>query len=141
MKVLLTHLPLLPGNEITPPLGLCTLASWLLHRGHDVQIVDLDLGANAGSDSPRQQVVAHFDSALRQCGPEVVADTSMYSSSLQAEHLVRLAKQYNPAVTTVAGGSHFGALGMQSLRRIPALDYVIEGEGELAFASLLDALE
>jgi len=42
---------------------------------------------------------------------------------------------------TVSGGSHFGALGIQSLRRIPELDYVVEGEAELAFASLLEALE
>ena len=52
-----------------------------------------------------------------------------------------MAKQVDPAIFTVGGGSHFGALGVESLRRIPELDYVIEGEAELAFAALLEALE
>jgi len=74
-------------------------------------------------------------------GPAVVGVTSMYNNSLQAQRLVQLAKQQDPVIVTVSGGSHFGALGIQSLRRIPELDYVVEGEAELAFASLLEALE
>ena len=39
--------------------------------------------------------------------PDVCAVTSMYSNSLQAEHLVRAAKRRRPDLVTVAGGAAF----------------------------------
>src|SRR5262245_8020217 len=140
MNVLLAQPPLLPGTEVTPPLGLCTLAAWLLHRGHQVRIVDLDLEIKRALAEGDTGLPDLFTAALREVDPEVVGVTSMYSNSLQAERLLRAVKQYDPGIITVAGGSHFGALGTQSLGRIPELDYVITGEGEGAFGSLLDAL-
>jgi len=65
----------------------------------------------------------------------------MYNKSLQAEQLLRTAKHVDDGAMTVAGGSHFGALGFQSLRRIPELDYVIEGEAEPAIAALLAGIQ
>jgi hypothetical protein len=50
-------------------------------------------------------------------------------------------KLHDEGIATIGGGSHFGALGPQALRRIPELDYVIEGEGEQAFSALLSALK
>jgi radical SAM superfamily enzyme YgiQ (UPF0313 family) len=141
MRVLLTQPPLLPSGEVTPPLGLCTLASWLLHHGHQVQIIDLDLEVKMVAGEAQRTYVELFVGAIKNFRPDVVAVTSMYSNSLQAEYLVRVAKQYNPAVATIAGGPHFGALGTQALRRIRELDYVVEGEGEMTFALLLDALD
>ncbi|GAB1691040.1 B12-binding domain-containing radical SAM protein [Krasilnikovia sp. M28-CT-15] len=141
-NVLLVHPPLMPSREVTPPLGLCTLASWLLHLGHDVRILDLDLEVVAdGPDQTPRDYLAIFTAALRGLRPDVVAVTSMYSNSLQAERLLKLAKTLDPSIVTVAGGPHFGALGTEALGRICQLDFVIEGEGELAFAELLDALD
>ena len=77
---------------------------------------------------------------MQDFAPDVVGVTSMYSNSLQAEHLVRAAKRRRPEIVTVAGGAHFGALGPASLRRLPELDFAIQGEGEPALSGLLDAL-
>lgn len=140
MKVLLAQPPLQPGGEVVAPLGLCTLASWLLHLGHEIRIIDLDLELKSGSHHSPQLYLELFLRELKSFQPEVVGVTSMYSNSLQAERLIRSAKQYRLGLVTVAGGSHFGALGACSLRRIPELDYVVEGEGELPIAALLDAL-
>jgi radical SAM superfamily enzyme YgiQ (UPF0313 family) len=140
MRVLLAHPPLNVAREVSPPLGLCTLAAWLKHQGHDVRILDLDLeikGLSAGQDiyqSLLARVVDHFS-------PHAVGITSMYNNSLQAQRMMRTVKACDPLVVTVAGGSHFGALGRHALRRIPELDYAIEGEGEQAFSLLLAALE
>jgi radical SAM superfamily enzyme YgiQ (UPF0313 family) len=65
----------------------------------------------------------------------------MYNNSLQAERLAGTVKRVDDSIATIGGGSHFGALGQQSLRRLPEMDFVIEGEGELAFSNLLAALE
>ena len=141
MRILLVHPPLSPNSEITPPLGLCTLASWLLHLGHEVRIVDLDLEIKDSSKTKGAGYVQLFKRHVKDFVPQVVGITSMYNNSLQAECLMRAIKEIDPSVITVAGGSHFGALGRRSLERIPELDFVIEGEGEQSFGLLLAALD
>jgi len=141
MRVLLAQPPLTLAKEVIPPLGLCTLASWLIHVGHEVQIIDLDLEIKCRANGAPQSFVQPFLDAMDDFRPNMVGVTSMYSNSLQAEHLVQAAKRCDARVTTVAGGSHFGAQGVSSLRRIAELDYVVEGEAELALAALLSALE
>jgi radical SAM superfamily enzyme YgiQ (UPF0313 family) len=140
MRVLLLQPPLVPAAEVTPPVGLATLASWLIANGHQTRILDLDLEVRERDVAVEDRYVPMFERALADFEPEVCAVTSMYSNSLQAEHLVRAAKRRRPDVVTVTGGAHFGALGSASLRRLPELDFAIQGEGEPAFAALLEAL-
>jgi radical SAM superfamily enzyme YgiQ (UPF0313 family) len=139
LRVLLTQPPLSTHPEVCPPVGLCTLAAWLIHKGHEVSVLDLDLavkGLPAGQEIYRDLLADE----VRRLAPQVVGVTSMFNNSLQAERLMRTVKDCDESILTVGGGSHFGALTVQSLQRIPALDYVIEGEGEEAFARLLDAV-
>ena len=140
MRVLLVHPPLSTTAEVTPPLGVCTLAAYLQQQGHELRILDLDLEIKGQSDG-RQKYPGILDRALREYSPQAVGITSMYNNSLQAERLVILIKRFDSSIVTIAGGSHFGALGRQALRRLPELDYAIEGEGEQAFAALLGAIE
>ena len=140
MRVLLAHPPLNAASEVTPPLGLCTLAAWLRHHGHDVRIIDLDLEIK-GRDDGQRIYLSLFERALRDFSPAAVGITSMYNNSLQAERMARAVKACDPSIVTIGGGSHFGALGPRALRRIPELDFAIEGEGERAFSALLAALE
>lgn len=139
MRVLLTQPPLSTNPEVSPPLGLSTLAAWLIQRGHEVSVLDLDLAVK-GLPSGQEVYESLLAAAVRELAPQVVGITSMFNNSLQAERLARAVKRCDDSIVTVAGGSHFGALGLRSLRRIPTLDFAIEGEGEEAFASLLDAL-
>jgi radical SAM superfamily enzyme YgiQ (UPF0313 family) len=140
MRVLLVHPPLNASREVTPPLGLCTLASWLKHQQHEVRILDLDLEVKGLADG-EARYEPMLERALRDFAPRAVGITSMYNNSLQAERLAGTVKRVNDSIATIGGGSHFGALGQQTLRRLPEMDFAIEGEGELAFSSLLAALE
>lgn len=140
MRVLLAHPPLNASREVTPPLGLCTLAAYLKHLGHQVQILDLDLEVK-GLANAHAVYQSLLERAVSDFSPRVVGITSMYNNSIQAERMARTVKECDPSVVTVGGGSHFGALGRHSLRRITELDYAIEGEGEHAFAALLAALD
>jgi radical SAM superfamily enzyme YgiQ (UPF0313 family) len=139
VRVLLAQPPLSTAPEVSPPLGLCTLAAWLIQKGHEVSILDLDLEVKGAPDGPasHRQLLAN---AVRDFEPQVVGLTSMFNNSLQAERLARTIKECDESIVTVAGGSHFGALTRRALERIPELDYAIEGEGEEAFSALLDAL-
>jgi radical SAM superfamily enzyme YgiQ (UPF0313 family) len=140
MRVLLLHPPLNASREVTPPLGLCTLAAWLKQDDHEVRILDLDLEVKGRPDG-QQIYLDLLGRAVADFSPQAVGITSMYNNSLQAERMARTIKNCDPSIVTIGGGSHFGALGPQALRRIPELDYAIEGEGEQAFSSLLTALE
>jgi radical SAM superfamily enzyme YgiQ (UPF0313 family) len=140
MRVLLSHPPLNASREVTPPLGLCTLAAWLKHQGHEVRILDLDLEIKGRPDG-QDIYLKLLDRAVADFSPAAVGITSMYNNSLQAERMARAVKDRDPSIVTIGGGSHFGALGPQALRRIPELDFAVEGEGEGAFAALLTALE
>jgi radical SAM superfamily enzyme YgiQ (UPF0313 family) len=137
--MLLVHPPLLPETPVSPPLGLCVLASALMEAKHEVEILDLDLELKiAGQRASGEQLLGK---ALARLHPDAVGFTSMYSNSLQAERLIARARREYPSVPILAGGPHFGALGSQSLRRIPELDYVLQGEAEPGLIALLDVLD
>jgi radical SAM superfamily enzyme YgiQ (UPF0313 family) len=105
-----------------------------------VQVVDLDLEVKTEHE-PREAYIAFLKAALRDFRPHVVGITSMYNNSLQAERLARIVKEEDASIATVAGGSHFGAIGVEALQRISELDFAIQGEGEVAFGDLLSAIE
>ena len=140
MRVLLAHPPLNGSPEVTPPLGLCTLAAWLKHQDHEVHCLDLDLEVKR---LPEGQATYRrlMGDAVREFSPQAVGITSMYNNSLQAERMIQTVKECDASAVTIGGGSHFGALGQQALRRLPELDFAIEGEGEQSFSLLLAALE
>jgi len=104
-----------------------------------VRILDLDLEVK-GLPAGQEVYLSLLARAVRDFSPSAVGITSMYNNSLQAERMARTVKECEPSIVTIAGGSHFGALGRQSLRRIPELDYAIEGEGEHSFSMLLATL-
>jgi radical SAM superfamily enzyme YgiQ (UPF0313 family) len=100
--------------------------------------LDLEVKGLADGENLYRKLVAR---AMHDFAPDAIGITSMYNNSLQAERITRHVKECDPHVITIGGGSHFGALGRQALKRISVLDYVIEGEGEQAFGQLLTALE
>src|SRR4051812_39021398 len=97
MRVLLAHPPLNAGAEVTPPLGLCTLAGWLRHHEHEVRILDLDLEVKGRRDG--QDAYLHLlATAVRDFSPGAIGITSMYNNSLQAERMARKVKETDPSV-------------------------------------------
>jgi radical SAM superfamily enzyme YgiQ (UPF0313 family) len=104
-------------------------------------MVDLDLEIRHSSKPESRGGLDPFLGYVEDFEPTVVAITSMYSNSLQASRMIKAAKHSRTDIITVAGGSHFGAMGDVSLQRIPELDFVIEGEGERSLVSLLHAIE
>jgi hypothetical protein len=69
MRILLTHPPLMPADVVLPPLGLCTLASWLLSLRHEVRILDLDLEICARESAEPEVYVKILRQALTEFLP------------------------------------------------------------------------
>src|SRR5262249_44905760 len=72
MRVLLVQPPLTPAREVQPPVGLCTLASWLIKLGHQVQILDLDLEIKHRPADEQDAYSRLFVDSLTHFHPEVV---------------------------------------------------------------------
>ncbi|NBE84008.1 RiPP maturation radical SAM C-methyltransferase [Micromonospora rubida] len=84
-----------------------------------------------------ETLVAELDAAA----PDVVGFTSTFQQNTASLATARLLKQRRPAVRTVLGGANCdGVQGAALHRNFPFLDFVVRGEGEVAFPRLLDVL-
>lgn len=111
-----------------PPLGLGYLAAVLRRRGHQVDILDLNVERTIA------QSLDKFDWRDWDL-VGISGDTSRHPVLLT---IARLAKAAGKIV--VAGGYHVTFLGEDALRE-GAVDYVVRGEGEVPFGQLVECLE
>lgn len=127
-------------------LGLEWLSAALRRRGHETRaFVDGDLFGSEDNLLPspflrrwtreRERILAE----LEIWKPEVLAFAT-YSSTLSwCRDMARAIKARQP-LPVVFGGAHASCVP-ETLLAFPEVDFVVQGEGELAFGELLDALE
>ncbi len=137
-KILLIH-PLGYGQKeaasdisrtanIMPPLGLCSIASYLEENGIKVEIVDF----NAWPDS-----VQRLRSTLIHERPAYVGFSCTTSSFLDGVRLAELAKQTLSGVNVVFGGVHVSSMGKKMMQEFKVIDFVVAGEGEETLLELM----
>jgi len=135
MKVLLVNPPwrnkpksLWSGiSGVLPPLGLGYLASMLLNKGIDVQILDL----NAHQQQP--EALADFLQDKKFDWIGITATTNLVPA---AKKLAQLARQQMPSAKIILGGVHPTILPEEVLSW-PEVDFVIRGEGEQSIVDLI----
>ena len=135
MKVLLIDPPhqLFPGLRMwTPSFGLLQLAAYLEKEGVGVQIVDATTLPHPWKDLTESISTFKADVIGVTCSA-----TCLSPEAIQAVHLCR---KLLPNSIIVAGGSHFTLMAEPLLQELKELDYVILGEGEIAFSKLLQDL-
>lgn len=148
MKILLVNPPITTAEEIKvephPPMGLAYLASTLEKNHYPVKILDaLVLG------KPHQEGSAYrvglndskIKAAIKKHKPDIVGVSQMFTAYAQDGHLVaRIAKETNPKIITVFGGAH-PSIDPEIVLQDKNVDYVVRGEGEIAFLNLVRAIE
>src|SRR4030043_795700 len=60
--------------------------------------------------------------------------------SPEAIQAIRLCRNFSPRSIIVAGGSHFTLMAETILQELKELDYIVSGEGEIAFSQFLQDL-
>ncbi|HSV97718.1 MAG TPA: cobalamin-dependent protein [Spirochaetota bacterium] len=108
------------------PVGAVSIAAALEARGHDVTL------ANYSREGVRS-AAAHIQSIK----PDAVGLSVCTHNRTDSLRLAVEIKKRLPKTIIIAGGPHAAFLGEEILRRVKAVDYVVRGEGELAFAELL----
>lgn len=134
-------------KQSMPPLGLAYIAAVLERAGHEVAILDCVVAAFQRLRRLQDGRLRHGLDAegivkeVCRFKPSLVGVSNLFSAQSQAAHFVcRLVKETDPAIVTVMGGAHPSAVPNEVLgdRHV---DYVIQGEGELAMLRLADALQ
>lgn len=137
MKILLLAMPDAANNFHriikVPNLGLCSLAAELPE--HEVKIVDLVL--------VHRNIRSWLEAFLAEFQPRVIGISSMSFQYRSALTVMEICRKMVPRAKLVLGGYHatLSYLELTSGPAVPPFDYLIRGEGEQAFAALIDALE
>lgn len=115
-----------------PPLGLMYIAGYLERESsHQVEILDVAVEA----------LDYHgLGEEIRRRAPDVVGVYTTCFTLYNAYEVARCAKKVDPGIIVVLGGPHVGIYPRETIG-LPAVDYLVLGEGEVTVKELLDALE
>ncbi|MCP4003423.1 MAG: radical SAM protein [bacterium] len=115
-----------------PPLGVLMLAGYLeKHSVHPVEIIDAQ---------PYEYTYEQLREILRTKRFDVVGITAMTFTLVDVILTCKLVRQVNPEAKIVLGGPHVHLYPNETIRR-PEVDFLVQGEGEIAFKDLLDKLD
>lgn len=137
MKIVLVNTPPLQIAERHdkpdhPHLGLGYIASYLLSKGKDVEIIDAKLEGLNISETVNKTLNKK---------PDLAGITSMTHDILSAAKVANMLKSKRPDLIIVLGGVHATALPKQTLEEFSLFDIVVYGEGEFTFNNLIDSLK
>lgn len=105
-----------------PPLGILCLAAYIRERGYEVEVIDF---------------VAEGKGILQG---DIYGITVTTFSLIDVRNIIDIIRRDNPEAVIILGGPHATIYPKETLETLKA-DFVIIGEGEEAFVSLLDALQ
>jgi len=117
------------GAPILPPLGLAYLATALLNKGHEVEIVDSILEELGGENLIKR---------IEKFNPDIVGITAVTNQFLQAKKTIKLLKERNKNWIVILGGPHISSMPKETMEECKDLDFGIYGEGEKTIIELLD---
>jgi radical SAM superfamily enzyme YgiQ (UPF0313 family) len=119
------------------PLGLSHVASALIQAGHTVEFLDLNV---PGADLA--EGIARFVPSIIGLTIRNVDDCHLENPRFLVQHDIQLAQSIKrmSSVPLVLGGSGF-SIFPQRILELSGADFGVQGEGERAMASLVDALE
>jgi radical SAM superfamily enzyme YgiQ (UPF0313 family)/ubiquinone/menaquinone biosynthesis C-methylase UbiE len=112
-----------------PPLGILSLAGYLLKKtSHEVEVLDTQ---------PYEYGYAELQEVFRKKMGDVVGITAMTFTLVDVVKTIRLIKSINPEAIVVLGGPHIHIFPDETIN-LPGVDFLVQGEGERTFISLLD---
>lgn len=117
-----------------PPLGILSLASSVKKfsgNRHDVQVLDCQ---------PRQLSYEELETYFRENQFDLVGITAMTFTLIDVILTAEIIKKTNPSSRIALGGPHVHIYPEETIG-LDWVDYLIQGEGELAILDLLEAID
>ena len=139
------------------PLGLAYLATVVKRDVHEVRIFEADAAVKPtsldftdeyrrydwylrGVNDLNHPVWTEIRQLLTDYRPDLVGISSMTPQIASALRVADLCKEYDPDCYVVMGGAHPTVSPEQSIA-YPAIDFIVRGEGEIAFSELIKAID
>lgn len=115
-----------------PEIGIAYVGGYIERHGiASVLLIDARL-ERLDHDATVQRVL--------ECKPRIVGLTAFTHLITSAALLAERIKAADPGIVVVIGGYHASSLPEPTLREFPIFDYLVAGEGEMAFAKLVEAV-
>lgn len=114
-----------------PPLGILYIASFLKNKtSHEVKILDTQV-----------EKMSYFDieKKVKDFGPDIVGISTMTYMLYDVILTAKIVKGINKNIHVCLGGPHTSIYPNETLR-IPEVDSIVVGDGEIAFAELVESL-
>ncbi len=115
-------------SGVLPPLGLASIAAFVLERGYEVKIIDM-----RAEEIGLQKLLASLRNTPE---PRFVGFTSTTLQINNAYKIARAIKEVFPNSRVVLGGHHPTALPEEAIKK-EGVDIVVIGEGEITVEELL----
>ena len=115
-----------------PSLGVLYLAAVLEQHQIDVEVVPAHVLRMTWEEVGRK---------IEDEKPDVIGITTTTENRFQSFRLAQVAKQARPQAFVAMGGPHFTGTAYDTLSRLPYVDGVIRGEGEVTIVELAQALQ
>ena len=119
------------SSSFWQPLGFASMAAVLRENDFDVSILDC-LPLKIGWKSLRQE--------LERIKPDVICVGDEAASAYEAIKLIKLAKEIDSSVITIAGGYYFSNMIEDTFKKY-SFDYIVKGEGEYSLLELLQNID
>jgi len=121
-------------KEQLPPLGLLSIGGPLIDAGHDVALLDAELGP-LSHDEVVRRAVAHRPDVL------LLGHSGSTSAHPIVAELTRRIRAELPSVTIIYGGVFPTYHFREVLDECEEIDVIVRGEGEATITALVDAIE
>ena len=134
--------------SFTMPYGILSMESYLSAHctsAIDLQLLDLNITlqrlVEQRFEGDYSAVFAReIEAKLRDFRPQFAGISALFNSSNRyIQDIVKVCKDFDPRIITLAGGGLPSAAYKLMLEGCPALDAICKGEGELPLRDLLDA--
>ncbi|HPQ46510.1 MAG TPA: radical SAM protein [Clostridia bacterium] len=116
------------------PIGIAYIASKLISYGHIVKVYDKHrleymMDKKSMNSGLRQSIIAF--------APDIIGFSTISPMIYDTVETVEFIRTFYRG-TLIAGGHHATAMPFETLKKIPGLDYVIAGEGEIPLTLLAE---
>lgn len=128
MQVVLTAIN---SKYIHTGLGLRYVGEYAKAQGHQVQLIE---------ETINSQILAVLEKLMATKGQVYGFSVHIWNRPF-VMRLIRMLKQLRPHIKIVLGGPEVAFAAKEVLQQEPAVDFLVQGEGELLFSNLLKALE
>lgn len=111
-----------------PPLGMLWIVAYLEQNSFSVEMIDCQIDDR------------NIEDCIRHERPKIVGIGGTSHTRYEAFKYAKLAKNFDPEIKVIYGGSHATFTANDTLENVPEIDFIVRGEGEISCLEICNAV-